>query len=170
MIAIFVASAVLLIYIFCRVYKRFRAVSVTEKDIVYIPVWQFYFGFGLYASGAVLWFFMLSKEMVIGCIWGVGLLFLGIATMADQCNTKITAIDEETFLYTNLWGRQREYRYADVVAVRPIKGGKLVIMKTGEIDIGSFCIGGKRFWEVMETYARINELENEIRELEKKHE
>ena len=169
MIAIFVASAVLLIYIFCRVYKRFRAVSVTEKDIVYIPVWQFYFGFGLYASGAVLWFFMLSKEIVLGCAWGVALLFLSVAIMADQCNTKITAVSEEVFLHTNLWGKQREYRYADVVAVKPIKGGKMVVMIDGTIDIGAFCIGAKRFWETMEAYARINELENEIRELEKKN-
>lgn len=59
-------------------------------------------------------------------------------------------IKEDSFIYTNPFGKKREYNYADITKVKRIKiGGYKIYIKSKKITVDYWIIGIENLWNII---------------------
>ena len=149
--------AVLMALVFWKLLRLYLKTPIKKKDIVYMPLWEFYLGAGSYILGAVLVVLMFWHNEPWGCLTGMIFVVLGIPVMLEQINVKVTKIDKDTFLYTDIWRRKHEHRYEDVVGIRDYGRYTVVFMETGKLRIDHVAKGGVPFLTGLDIKLRAKE-------------
>lgn len=140
-----IIAAVLMALVFWEILWLYLKTPIKKKDIVYMPLWEFYLGAGSYLLGAVLVVLMFWHNEPWGCLAGIIFVVLGIPAMLEQINVKVTKVDKDTFLYRDIWRRTHEYRYEDVVGMWDYGRYTVVFMETGKLRIDHAAKGGIPF-------------------------
>ena len=80
-------------------------------------------------------------------IAGIAAWAFGIAAALCWKNQKIRILDEETFVYTTMFGRKKIYRFEDIIALKRNRDSFTLIMKGGKVHIESTAILSDRLIE-----------------------
>lgn len=95
----------------------------------------------------VIFFAAFNEENLV---WAIGFFlssFLGLWLMLYVLNWKIV-IKDESFIFRNMFGRQREIEYSDITKLKRIKiGGYRIYVGKKSIAVDYFIKGADNLWD-----------------------
>ncbi|MGI6013220.1 MAG: hypothetical protein ACOX7K_02900 [Oscillospiraceae bacterium] len=136
------AVIVVSLVFFCM---KFGATKISEKDVIYLPKFLFYFGCFLHLIGGALSVVFLYKMNGIVFVMGVMVSLVGVAAMLCQLNQKTTMTSSSTFEYTTFLGNTREYHFSDVVGIKLHNDSLTILMTSGKIHVESMAVINEDF-------------------------
>lgn len=146
-----VIALAVLIYFVLRQTKT----EITEKDVIYLPKFLFYFGVVIHLGGGALGAWALYAQPTVWAAFGIGagLVLLGIAAMLCQLNQKTTMVTSTTFTYTTFLGNTREYRISDITGFKINNDSISVLTSDGKkIHIESIAIKDEHFLTLVDEH------------------
>lgn len=104
-----------------------------NKD-VYLPKWLLIFGIVLIVVAALFGYFSAKTDIRYLIITAV-LLAVGIAAILCWKNQWIEMTGQDGFIYSTMFGNKKEYKFADIVSIKPNADSITLIMKEGKVHI-----------------------------------
>ena len=115
----------------------------TKKDM-FLP--QFLAGFGIacivLSLVIMLVAFFVSLYILIGFVF---FFTLGFTAILCQQNQWAEMIDDETFIYSTMFGNKKQYRFSDIRSLRQNTDSHTLILEKGKVHIESIAVMSERF-------------------------
>lgn len=121
-------------------------VNEKTKDI-YLPKWVCGLGIVLLISACVLiwWIYSGIDFGISGYIADIVLWGLGISAILCWKNQWVIMQDQDTFIYSTMFGRKIQYRFSEIESCRENVDSFTLILKNGKVHIERCAIKSDRF-------------------------
>lgn len=120
-----------------------------EKDM-YLPIWVCGLGVLLLAAAAVL--FVTAFFTSIYCLAATAAcLGLGAAAILCWKNQWAIMVDQNTFVYSTMFGRKIQYRFSEIRELKQGSDSSTLIMEDGKVHIESCAILSERFLDAIDS-------------------
>ena len=117
-----------------------------KKDL-YLPVWICVLGIVFILGGLVFLYSSLKKPyLLIGAVLCLG---LGIAAILCWKNQWIEVIDEHTFVYSTMFGKQTKYHTSQIIDLKQNPDSMTLVLDSGKVHIESCAIVSDRLIEMI---------------------
>lgn len=114
-----------------------------DKDM-YLPVWVCCIGvlFLVAALVCLTFVFTTSANFLIGFVVCFG---LGISAILCWKNQWIMMLDDNTFIYSTMFGRQKQHQFLEIRELKQNSDSLTLVLENGKVHIESCAIMSKRF-------------------------
>ncbi len=117
-----------------------------KKDL-YLPVWICALGIVFILGGLVFLYSSLKKlYLLIGAVLCLG---LGIAAILCWKNQWIEVIDDHSFVYSTMFGKQTKYHTSQIVELKQNPDSMTLVLDNGKVHIESCAIMSERLIEMI---------------------
>ena len=119
---------------------------MNKKDL-YLPIWICALGIVLILGALVFLYFGLKNSyLFVGTALCLG---LGIAAILCWKNQWIEVIDEHTFVYSTMFGKQTKYHTSQIVDLKQNPDSMTLVLDNGKVHIESCAIVSDRLIEMI---------------------
>ena len=120
-----------------------------EKDM-YLPSWVCVLGIVFLVAACVCLVLTFSTS-VYSLIGFVICLAIGAAAVLCWKNQGATMIDDDTFLYTSMFGTDHSYRFSDIRKLKKNADSFTLILENGKVHIENCAILSERFFNAIDS-------------------
>ena len=118
-----------------------------KKKDLYLPVWVCALGIILIIGALVFLYFSIKYYyLLIGTIICLG---VGIAAILCWKNQWVEVIDDHSFIYSTMFGKQIKYHTSQIVELKENPDSMTLILNNGKVHIESCAIISERFIEMI---------------------
>ncbi len=118
-----------------------------KKKDLYLPVWILALGIVLILGALVFLYFSLKDlYLLIGTVICLG---LGIAAILCWKNQWIQVIDDHSFVYSTMFGKQTQYHTSQIVDLKQNPDSMTLVLDSGKVHIESCAIMSERLIEMI---------------------
>ena len=107
---------------------------------MYLPIKILALGIVLIIAGVFVGAYALMNFSAGAAVLAAGGLGLGVPAVLCWRNQTITMISEETFVYTNMWGKTTEYRFDRIERLVPGRDSMTLLVDGGKVHIESCAV------------------------------
>lgn len=122
-----------------------------KKKDLYLPIWIFAFGIVLVLGALVFLYSSLKNPyLLIGAVLCLG---LGIAAILCWKNQWIEVIDDHSFVYSTMFGKQTKYHTSQIVDLKQNADSMTLVLDSGKVHIESCAIMSERLIEMITKHS-----------------
>ena len=122
-----------------------------KKRDLYLPFWICVLGIVLILGALVfLCFSAKNPPLLVGTVLCLG---LGIAAILCWKNQWIEVINEQTFVYSTMFGKQTKYHTSQIVELKQNADSMTLVLDSGKVHIESCAIVSDRLVEMISKHT-----------------